>query len=47
VNIPDQLMRAMVRGFGWGVGRRASSRLPLPLGIALIVVLWYFGGHHG
>jgi hypothetical protein len=44
MNVFDQLMRSMIRGFGWGVGRRAASRVPLPLAIVVIVVLWYFGG---
>jgi hypothetical protein len=44
VNIIDTLMRSMVRGFGWGLGRRASGRVPLLPAIALIIVIWYFGG---
>lgn len=45
MNIIDQLMRSMVRGFGWGLGRRASGKVPLLPAIALIIVIWYFGGH--
>ncbi len=40
----DQLMRALVRGFGWNMGRRAANRVPLWLGIVVIVVLWLIGG---
>lgn len=34
-------LSAMVRGFGYAVGRRAAYRLPLWAGI-LVVVAWHF-----
>lgn len=33
----DRIFNSMLRGFGWGVGRRAASRMPLWLAIVVIV----------
>ena len=33
----DQIFNSMLRGFGWALGRRAASRVPLWLGIGVII----------
>lgn len=33
----DKVFASMLRGFGWGVGRRAANRVPLWLAILAIV----------
>lgn len=33
----------MLRGFGWGLGRRAASRVPLWLAIIVVVLLSLLG----
>lgn len=40
----NNVFSAMLRGFGWTVGRRAAYRVPLPLAIAAIVAWHYLGG---
>jgi hypothetical protein len=39
----DRIINSMARGFGWSLGRRAASRVPLWLTIAVIVMLWLMG----
>jgi hypothetical protein len=34
----DTIIRSMARGFGWGIGRRAAGRVPLWVGVVLIVI---------
>lgn len=37
----DKIFNSMLRGFGWGVGRRAAYKLPLIPAIIVIVVLHF------
>lgn len=39
----DKLFNSMLRGFGWNLGRRAASRVPLWPAIAIIVILYLMG----
>jgi len=39
----EQLFRSLLRGFGWHLGRRAASRVPLWATIAIIVALYLMG----
>lgn len=39
----DRIFNSMLRGFGWGLGRRAASRVPLWLAIAVVVGLYLMG----
>jgi hypothetical protein len=36
----DRVFNAMLRGFGFGLGRRAANRVPLWLAIGLFIV-WH------
>lgn len=40
----DQIVRSMLRGFGWGIGRRAAGRVPLWVGVVLFVLWLILGG---
>jgi hypothetical protein len=39
----DRIFNSMLRGFGWGLGRRAASRAPLWLAIAVVAALYLMG----
>lgn len=40
----DQIVRSMLRGFGWGLGRRAANRVPLWVGLVLLAAWYVLGG---
>jgi hypothetical protein len=37
----------MVRGFSWGVGRKAANSLPVWLGVAVVAILTMLTHCHG
>lgn len=37
----DRIFNSMLRGFGWGIGRRAASRMPLIPAIVVIAALYW------
>jgi hypothetical protein len=43
VNPVETILRSLLRGFGWGLGRRAASRVPLWVAIAVVVGLYLMG----
>lgn len=38
-----RIFNSMLRGFGWGLGRRAASHVPLWLAIGVVIALYLMG----